>query len=85
MMLFPFPSSTFFLVLLTLFEVSCALSREDIITYLVEHLSSPATVYVAGSANYSSDVTPRWDTYITPSFVTAARPANIEDVQKIVS
>ncbi|KAI9665342.1 MAG: hypothetical protein M1831_001779 [Alyxoria varia] len=59
-------------------------SREEINAQFSRRLSSGAEIYSSTDANYTQEVTQRWQTRYAPTYRAAIKPATAKDVQTIV-
>lgn len=78
-------AATLTFALLSAVRFVSALSPTSIETYLEDHLSSSAEVYLSSDPGYSANLTARWNGFEAPSYVIGVKPATALDVSVIVS
>ena len=66
-----------------LFLLPCAICT-DIRSLFGPSLSSSAQIFLPSDAEYTVNVTQRWDKFAEPQYIGAIKPASEQDIQNIV-
>lgn len=74
-----------FLFLLCIHSLIAASSSADIKSLFGPSLSPGAAILLPSDANYSQEVTQRWDVFVEPGYIGTIKPAIESDIQNIVS
>ncbi|KAI4161931.1 MAG: hypothetical protein LQ342_004497 [Letrouitia transgressa] len=73
-----------FLFLLCIHSLIAASSSADIKSLFGPSLSPGAAILLPSDANYSQEVTQRWDVFVEPGYIGTIKPAIESDIQNII-
>ena len=65
--------------------VACEASSVNLHSLFGPHISPGAEIFVPSDANWTTEVTQRWSSWLTPSYIGAIKPTTEADIQTIVS